>query len=222
MTTSTSLPAPTAKSTVLQAAWTAIQQRHPNVPEALLTTSPFAAARVCAGGPRPGRATEYGDAAVLAVPGRILTQGGTAVVCELLHQAVHLVTAARDIKETSSAGRYHNRRFATAARELGLTTPGRAEPVIGYARCLLLAAQAAPYAAVIEALDAQALLHLPPAPRPRVSARPVGTKGNRAGKRFTISCSCQAFPVTPAVYEGPGLLCVGCGERLTSGRDRTA
>jgi hypothetical protein len=210
---------------VLQAAWTAIQQRHPDVPEALLTISPEVA-RGCFGATRWGRPisgthSQYGDAVVLAVPGRLLSEGGTAVLCELLHQAVHLVNAARGTKDISSAGRYHNHHFAALANELGLSTPDSPELGTGFKRCLLLAPQSAPYAAVIEALDAQALLHLPPAPRPRVSARPVGTKGNRAGKRFTISCSCQAFPVTPAVYEGPGLLCAGCGERLTSGRDRT-
>jgi hypothetical protein len=42
------------------------------------------------------------------------------VLGTLLHEAAHGLAQARSIADTSRQGRYHNRRYATLARELGL------------------------------------------------------------------------------------------------------
>ncbi|WP_219419925.1 hypothetical protein [Pseudonocardia nigra] len=39
----------------------------------------------------------------------------------LLHEAAHGVATTRGIKDTSRQGRYHNRKFAELAEELGIT-----------------------------------------------------------------------------------------------------
>ncbi|HWM39885.1 MAG TPA: hypothetical protein VNS49_22515, partial [Streptomyces sp.] len=46
----------------------------------------------------------------------------------LLHEAVHGIAAARGIRDTSRAGRYHNRRFLVIAEELGLVHPEEPHP----------------------------------------------------------------------------------------------
>jgi len=43
------------------------------------------------------------------------------VLGTLLHEAAHGMAATRQIKDTSRQGRYHNRRFAELAAELGIT-----------------------------------------------------------------------------------------------------
>jgi hypothetical protein len=49
-----------------------------------------------------------------------LHRGRMEVLGTLLHEAAHGLAQARSIQETSRQGRYHNRRYATLARELGL------------------------------------------------------------------------------------------------------
>jgi hypothetical protein len=54
------------------------------------------------------------------VGGEGLQRGPTDVLGTLLHEAAHGLAQARSIQETSRQGRYHNRRYATLAAELGL------------------------------------------------------------------------------------------------------
>lgn len=54
------------------------------------------------------------------ISSHILNQGSESVFRTLLHEACHSVAAFRGIQETSRQGRYHNRRFADLATELGL------------------------------------------------------------------------------------------------------
>jgi hypothetical protein len=42
------------------------------------------------------------------------------VLGTLLHEAAHGLAQARSVQDASRGGRYHNRRYATLARELGL------------------------------------------------------------------------------------------------------
>jgi hypothetical protein len=73
----------------------------------------------------------------LAAPESLINE--TVSVCgpgpsfeRLLHEAVHGVAAARGIRDTSRAGRYHNRRFLTVACELGLDHPAEAHASTGF------------------------------------------------------------------------------------------
>ena len=60
--------------------------------------------------------------------GEGLRRGARAVLGTLLHEAAHGVATTRGIKDTSRQGRYHNRRFAELAAELGITVePARGE-----------------------------------------------------------------------------------------------
>jgi hypothetical protein len=54
------------------------------------------------------------------VGGEGLHRGPLEVLGTLLHEAAHSLAQARGIADTSRGGRYHNRRYATLARELGL------------------------------------------------------------------------------------------------------
>jgi integrase len=54
------------------------------------------------------------------VGGEGLHRSPLEVLGTLLHEAAHGLACARSIQDTSRGGRYHNRRYATLARELGL------------------------------------------------------------------------------------------------------
>ena len=54
------------------------------------------------------------------VGGEGLQRGPLEVLGTLLHEAAHGLAQARGVQDTSRQGRYHNRRYATLARELGL------------------------------------------------------------------------------------------------------
>jgi hypothetical protein len=60
------------------------------------------------------------DRPEVLVSGEGLQRGGVDVLGTLLHEAAHGLAHARRISDTSRQGRYHNRRYATLARELGL------------------------------------------------------------------------------------------------------
>jgi hypothetical protein len=56
------------------------------------------------------------------ISGEGLRRTPAEVLGTLLHEAAHALADARDITDTSRQGRYHNRKFAALAAELGLDT----------------------------------------------------------------------------------------------------
>nr|AAK20155.1 hypothetical protein [Frankia torreyi] len=70
----------------------------------------------------------------------------------LLHEAAHGLAHVRGIKDTSRSGnRYHNRRYAALATELGLVPPVEPDGR-GWSECTLTAATAVHYAEALAAL----------------------------------------------------------------------
>jgi hypothetical protein len=108
----------------LEGAWAAIRSRHPDVPAVVVIVGSgsergqlakwghFAAHRWQAG---PDRLPE------VLVSGEGLNREPDQVLATLLHEATHGLAFARNVKDTSRQGRWHNKRFATLAAELGLT-----------------------------------------------------------------------------------------------------
>jgi hypothetical protein len=108
----------------LEDAWAAVRARHPDVPEVVIILGAgsearrglfkwghFAAARwQVAGTNRPE----------VLVSGEGLDRGAPAVLATVLHEAAHGLATTRGIKDTSRQGRWHNQRYRTLARELGL------------------------------------------------------------------------------------------------------
>ncbi|MFP8908210.1 hypothetical protein [Streptomyces atacamensis] len=147
----------------LEGAWAAIREAHPEVPRVVMIT----------GSGRSQNGIKWGHFGAdfwtvryergrkklpeLFAGGELLSLGGRRTMQTLIHEAAHAVAHARQIKDTSSAGRYHNKRFAKIAEELGLTAPTTPAPVIGWSDCHITDATAAKYAAAIEALDAARL-----------------------------------------------------------------
>ncbi|GAA0439252.1 hypothetical protein [Streptomyces luteireticuli] len=218
----------------LEHAWMAIRNRHPEVPRVVLITG----TKYQTGGPRRGHfcpdiwdARGDGRASELFIAGEEIARGGRAVLETMLHEAAHGLAHVRDIKDTSGSGnRYHNRKFAALAEELGLKPPTAHVPTHGYSNCTVTDATAALYPGIIEALDAAGLPFLgtpaPPTVNTGQDDGPEGTqdlptqptrqrdRGPREGRRFAVVCGCpnpRRLQVTPATYEAGGIVCAVCG-----------
>jgi len=227
--------------TALEATWAAIRHEHPEIPAVVIITGSGTAQ---AGTPRgfqrrghhwPERwVTGSGDskrAPELFIAGELLDgpSAGRLVVEVMLHEAAHALAAGRGIKDTSAAGnRYHNKRFALLATELGLQPPAKPAPVIGYSNCTITGETAAAYAGVIDAITIARLPYLAgqPATTPGTGG---GTDGDgqdgsggegggkpakRDGRRIAAECGCKParrIQLTPkAIDDGP-IICGLCG-----------
>jgi hypothetical protein len=78
------------------------------------------------------------------------------VLGTLLHEAAHGLAQARGVQDTSRQGRYHNRRYATLARELGLQVAS-VQP-IGWSATTVPDTTAAAYAGQLQQLQAALVL----------------------------------------------------------------
>lgn len=220
---------------VLEAAWFEIQQRHPDVPDVVMITGSGhekKGMRLGHFGADHWRHTDEGRNSELFIAGQTLAKGPRAVLQTLLHEAAHGVAHVRKIKDTSGDGnRYHNKRFAALARELGLTPPAKPVQTHGYSWSELTDETVTAYAAVIESIEAARLPYLPYYSLPEPTG-PTGTdegdddqgegddegekakpKERRAGKRFAVVCACEEprrIQVTPKIWESGGLSCDTC------------
>ncbi len=139
-----------------------------------------------------------------ALAGDPLSLGGTAILETMLHEAAHALACVRGVKDCSRSGnRYHNRRFAQLAEELGLMPPGRPLADRGYSRCTLEAATAATYRTTIENLNAGVVAHLEQPDKQ--------TRAGRAGRRVAVVCTCgRRLQITPRTYEDGPIVCGRC------------
>jgi hypothetical protein len=136
----------------LEHTWQTIRQHHPEVPEAVLVVASGAdGKRLNLGHFAPHRWQVNGaDRHEVLIGGEGLQRGPTEVLGTLLHEAAHGLAQARGIQDTSRQGRYHNRRHATLAGELGLQVAS-IQP-IGWSATTVPDTTAAAYAGPLEDL----------------------------------------------------------------------
>ncbi|MDQ0940434.1 hypothetical protein QFZ67_002139 [Streptomyces sp. V1I1] len=111
----------------LAQAWADIQRHHPELPD-------------------------------LAAPESLIGESSSACGHELsferlLHEAVHGIAAARGVRDTSRAGRYHNRRFLAIAEEMGLDHVDEPHPSSGFSLVALNSEAKRRYRPTIERLQ---------------------------------------------------------------------
>jgi hypothetical protein len=175
-------------------AWADIQRHHPELPD-------------------------------LAVPESLNDESSSACGTELsferlLHEAAHGLAAARGIRDTSRAGRYHNRRFLAVADELGLEHPDDAHPSSGFSLVVMRPETRRRYASTIERLSRALGAH---------QSYTTGTATGRAfrgpaarhsssggGVRAKAVCGCgRNVRVVPSVLAKAPIVCGGCGQPFT-------
>jgi hypothetical protein len=187
----------------LERTWSTIRQRHPDIPEAVLVVaSGSEGKRLNLGHFAPHRWQVNGaDRHEVLVGGEGLHRGPTEVLGTLLHEAAHGLAQAREVQDTSRQGRYHNRRYAALARELGLEVAS-VKP-IGWSATTVPEATAGAYARQLEELAAALVLW-------RRQEHRIGT-GTRSRNLLACACPCgRRIRVAKATLAEAPILCGLC------------
>ncbi len=187
----------------LEHAWRTIRTRHPDVPDAVLVVaSGSEGKRLNWGHFAPHRWQVNGaDRHEVLVGGEGLQRGPLDVLGTLLHEAAHGLAQARGVQDTSRQGRYHNRRYATLARELGLEVAS-VKP-IGWSATTVPEATAAGYASQLEELQAALVLW-------RRQEHRIGT-GTRSRNLLAAVCGCgRRIRAAKATLAEAPILCGAC------------
>jgi hypothetical protein len=116
------VPAVSTLLKILEDLWAAIRAYHREIPPVVIIIASGTGGKQAKWGHHaPGRWHHDGtEHAEVMISGEGLHRTPAEVLGTLLHEAAHALAAARGITDTSRQGRYHNRKFAALAAELGL------------------------------------------------------------------------------------------------------
>jgi hypothetical protein len=194
--------------TALENAWAQIRARHPEVPDAVLIVgsgSPAKGSQSLKWGHFASLRWQSGDTRLpeVLVSGEGLSRTPAEVFTTLLHEATHGLADTRGVQDTSRQGRWHNKKFAALAAELGLTA--RKDDKLGYSPCTLTDTASADYATTITALGAALRAYRHP--------EPTGDGKERTNNNNGVSCECECPRKIrlsdKAFAEGP-IVCAAC------------
>jgi hypothetical protein len=194
----------------LEHAWAAISAHHAEIPEVVVL--------IGSGSDRGGvlrklghfaarrwRLAAGGERSEILIAGEGLDRGPEVVFATLLHEAAHALAFVRGVRDTSKSGRYHNRRFAAVATELGLQV-GTLRPY-GLAATTMPPATAADYSAAVRELTS-ALVLWREVESPRTSART-----RQARPPLVCACACpRQIRLPQSILDGDPVICGGCSE----------
>jgi hypothetical protein len=195
--------------TALETAWAAIRARHGEVPDAVVIVGSGSPSKPNAGmkwGHFAALRWQHGDDRLpeVLVSGEGLSRTAAEVFTTLLHEATHGLADARGVKDTSRQGRWHNKKFATLAAELGLSASK--DDKLGYSPCTLTDTASADYAATITALGKALNAYRHP--------DPIGEGKGRTNNNNGVSCECECrrkIRLSTSVFEEGPIVCAACG-----------
>ncbi len=189
----------------LEHTWMAIRARHPQVPEVVMAVASGSVGR--RGDLKLGHFADRrwrvatAERPELFVGGEGLAAGAVEVLGTLLHEAAHGLAATRGVQDTSRQGRYHNRRYAALAGELGLTVQRAGSR--GWTATQVPAETATVYDAVVDDL-ARALVLWRRAEHPG--------PGKRASNLLAAVCGCgRRIRAARSTLAQAPVLCGRCG-----------
>lgn len=153
----------------LERAWHEIQNNHPDVRNAIITSSrrrhrseKNTRAQHCDSVWSAGGEERLAEVTIF---GERFADGATEVMQSLLHEAAHDLARVREIKETSNKNRFHNKKFVALAEELGLEGPAESGgTALGYSNCVITEATAQKYELQIKNIENVLNMYVPPAP----------------------------------------------------------
>jgi curved DNA-binding protein CbpA len=204
ITTPADSPAASRVLAVLEDTWTAIRSHHGQVPPVVLIIASGTDSRQSKWGHyASGRwyASNVKHPEVM-VSGEGLARTPRDVLATLLHEAAHALAAARGITDTSRQGRYHNKKYALLATELGLDvteTPG-----FGWTITTVSDSTAERYAAQLAALkDAMTIW--------RNAEHTVAAARGRSTNLIAAQCSCgRKIRVAASTLDEAPITCQAC------------
>ena len=156
---------------------------------------------------RPHRWQVHGaDRHEVLVGGEGLQRGPVDVLGTLLHEAAHGLAQTRGLQDTSRQGRYHNRRYATLAGELGLEVAS-VQPIGWSATTVPDTTTAAAYAGQLEDLATALVLW-------RRHEHCLGP-GGRSRNLLAASCGCgRRIRVAKTTLVEAPILCGACEQQF--------
>jgi len=204
----------------VEEAWAAIREHHPEVPPVYIVIASghegqrkakrghWAAGRWQWKAGEGAEGAEVGEAVgEVLLSGERIGEGAEAAFTTLLHEAAHGLAFAREVKDTSRGGSYHNKQYKKLAEELLLTVERGKH---GYHVTESNDGVRTRYAAVIAALESALLLH-------RIAPAAEAEAKTRGISRITLECSCS--PVRKLIMVPTQILlgwvtCDACNERF--------
>ncbi|HEV2809884.1 MAG TPA: hypothetical protein VGV93_05740 [Acidimicrobiales bacterium] len=138
----------------LEQAWAGIARAHSDVPPAVIVLASGTTGRAVKLGHYAASRWEVAGSETAEVldAGEGLRLGAVEALGTLLHEAAHGVAHARGVTDTSRGGRYHNRRYAAIAGELGLVAVQH--PTLGWAQTTLASGTPERFAGELAAIEA--------------------------------------------------------------------
>lgn len=202
------LPTPAEASGLvgaLEGAWAAIRQHHGDVLPAVIVLASGTSGRAAKLGHYAASRWDVSGrtTAEVLVAGEGLRLGAEEILGTLLHEAAHGAAHARQVVDTSRGGRYHNRRYARLAGELGLAVSQHRS--LGWAVTALGTGTAERYARQLEVISGALRLWR------RDEARP----GSAAGGTALVACRCSCgrrLRASRTVVDEAPIVCGRCGE----------
>lgn len=191
---------------VLEDAWTAIRRNHPQIPPVvIIIASGSNGKQRLYGHHAPQRWYAAGtDRAEIMISGEGLARDATSVLGTLLHEAAHALATARQIKDTSRQGRYHNQKFKAHAEELGITVTH--DQRIGWSITTVPEATARRYAVQIAALQEVMTLW-----RHADQQAGRGGTGGRSSNLLAACCPCgRSIRLAASTLAAAPVICAAC------------
>ncbi|WP_344210515.1 hypothetical protein [Kribbella sancticallisti] len=188
----------------LEDAWSVIRTKHPEVPQAVIVVGSGTATRQAKHGHYAPTRWQHGDnqLAEVLISGEGLKRPVPEVLTTLLHEAARGLANTREIKDTSRQGRWHNEKFATHAKELGLE-PTK-DPKFGWSACTLRDETTKAYSHVITDLTKALKAYRHPE---------VLGSGKEKNSNNAVACACQCprrIRVAKSVLEEGSITCDVC------------
>jgi hypothetical protein len=196
----------------LEHAWSAIRGHHPEVPQVVIVVASGSDPRgkrlnlghFAAGRWQLTSLDQSTDRAEVLVSGEGLQRGPIDVLGTLLHEAVHGLAYVRRVSDTSRQGRYHNRRYAALAGELGLEV-AHVHP-IGWSATSVPEPIAARYDEALAELGAALVLW-------RRAEQASAAGPGRSRNALACMCGCgRRIRVARSVLELAPIVCAGCAQ----------
>lgn len=192
----------------LEQAWSEIRARHTDVPPAVIVVgsgSPSRPSMPMKLGHFVESQWQYGIDVLseVLVSGEGLSRAVDEVLATLLHEAAHGVAFVRKVQDTSRQGRWHNRRFAQLASELGLVV--EQSPKIGWSVTTLGPGTRRGYGDVVDVLYAALQAYRRPTT--------LGTSkaSTRNGAVLVCTCGRKIRASTTVAAQGP-IVCGVCND----------
>lgn len=198
----------------LESAWAAIRAQHSEVPAAVIVVgsgSPTKANQGMKWGHFASLRWQAGDTQLpeILISGEGLSREPEAVFTTLLHEATHALADARGVQDTSRQGRWHNKKFATLAAELGMSTTK--DDKLGYSPCTLTDITRARYKATIAGLSVALRFYRHP--------EPTGEGKQRTNNNNGVSCECECprkLRISTTAFEEGPIVCAVCSAAFLS------